>query len=106
MEFETVLELVSRRDVYLLNGFAYIPARLHWVLFRSRFSNSIMDSLRHMLRTLPYIINPDDPEEEERLGSFLRNLSTEYMGKTYTTGSGEVKATDINAVTLILTSAV
>lgn len=77
--FQDVLDLVKTRRCYLHDGMAYVANEDLISIIINMFRSKLSQSLTVMSRKLPYL------EEDERLLPILKNLSTTYIGDSYTT---------------------
>ncbi|CAG8658461.1 16258_t:CDS:10, partial [Acaulospora morrowiae] len=91
VDFEKVLDLVSRRAVYLKRGKAYVPSSEQVTLVLGEFRKKLEASLLLASKAFP---NLDD----ERIMPLLNNINKQYFGKTFTgnsTVAGKVTAEDL-----------
>ena len=90
--FTEVLTLVSRRQVYVEAGFAYVPRDQLITLLQGRFRSSLSKELIHAFQQLPLIY------DDRRIAPLLRNVSKLYVGKNFngSNAKGEVSAESID----------
>ena len=90
--FTEVLSLVSRRQVYVEAGFAYVPRDQLITLLQGRFRSSLSKELIHAFQQLPLIY------DDRRIAPLLRNVSKLYVGKNFngSNAKGEVSAESID----------
>lgn len=72
LPFENVIELVGNRQVFIKDGFAYLPQFQQLNLLASEFSNNISESLIKTFQYLPRL------NEDDRLLPILTHLSSGY----------------------------
>ena len=92
--FSEVLSMVSRRQVYIHDGFAYVPRDSLITLLQGRFRASLSKELATAFQALPQIY------DDKRIAPLLRNISKLYVGKDYNSSAakGEVKAGSIDGL--------
>ena len=92
--FTEVLSLVSRRQVHMSDGYAYVPRDSLITLLQGRFRASLSKELATAFQALPQIY------DDKRIAPLLRNISKLYVGKDYNSSSvkGEVKAGSIDGL--------
>eukprot|EP00743_Colponemidia_sp_Colp-15_P006874 GILK01007417.1.p1 GENE.GILK01007417.1~~GILK01007417.1.p1 ORF type:complete len:450 (-),score=49.40 GILK01007417.1:147-1496(-) len=76
--FEEALSLISKRQVYLEAGFAFVPRDQLSTIIGSRFRASLSKSLSVAHKALPHVMG------DERIAPLLRNLSKQYVGQDFT----------------------
>lgn len=77
LPFENVIELVGNRQVYLKDGYAYLPQFQQLNLIASEFSNNLTNSLIRAFQYLPRL------NEDDRLLPILNHLSSGYTISDY-----------------------
>lgn len=80
--FEQVLDLVGRRQVFLRDGWAYVPEREQPTLVANAFRNHLTDALEATAKAVPQM------DEDDRLIPVLNSISKQYLSKSYTPGNG------------------
>mmetsp|Transcript_22589 Transcript_22589/g.40050 ORF Transcript_22589/g.40050 Transcript_22589/m.40050 type:complete len:512 (-) Transcript_22589:33-1568(-) len=75
--FTEVLDLVTKRTVYLAGGFAYVPENDLVSILISRFRSSLSQKLAVAFRALPYV------KQEDRIRPILKMLETAYVGPEF-----------------------
>lgn len=92
--FTDVLTLISRRQLYMEGGFAYVPRDSLITLLQGRFRASLSKELMNAFQALPQI------HSDTRIAPLLRNISKLYVGKDYNSNSakGEIKAESIDGL--------
>ncbi|CCE64747.1 hypothetical protein TPHA_0I02440 [Tetrapisispora phaffii CBS 4417] len=93
LPFENVIDLVGSRQVFLKDGYAYLPQFQQLNLLTSEFSKNLMEDLIRTYQYLPRL------NEDDRLVPILQHLSSGYTisdfkGDDYT--STENQNNDIN----------
>ncbi|KND01027.1 DNA primase subunit PRI2 [Spizellomyces punctatus DAOM BR117] len=82
VQFEQVLDLVGRRQVYLHAGWAYVPEREQPTLVANAFRTHLNAALEATAKAVPQM------DEDDRLVPVLNSISKQYLSKAYTPGSG------------------
>ncbi|EDO16807.1 hypothetical protein Kpol_1056p7 [Vanderwaltozyma polyspora DSM 70294] len=72
LPFENVIDLVGSRQVFLKNGYAYLPQFQQLNLLSTEFSNKLSDELMKTYQFLPRL------NEDDRLIPILHHLSSGY----------------------------
>lgn len=94
--FERVPDLVASREVYLADGYAFVPQSSLISILLSQFKRNLMQALELTARALPRL------DDDDRLKPVLKNVSTQYTGKQYGEEagalSGKVKSDDIDGL--------
>lgn len=80
--FTEVLDLVSKRAVFLHQGVAYVPETDLVSILASRFRAAMSQKLAVAYKSLPYVC------QEERIRPILKKLENAYLGPSYGVGSG------------------
>lgn len=75
--FEQVLDLVSRRQVWIDKGFAYVPESQQTQLLLTEFKNHLMKDLIQTAKALPRL------DEEDRLIPILESLAQQYQTTSF-----------------------
>lgn len=82
--FTDVLDLVRMRKVYIEKGFAYVPHEELVSIIIGIYRTHLSQALAVTARKLPYL------EEDTRLLPMLKNLSSAYIGDSYTSKKASV----------------
>lgn len=95
--FEQVLDLVSKRSIFILNGWAYVPRSESSSIILNRFRNNLENDLEILSRYLPKL------QEDERLLPILMNIchsADDINDRTVTGAQGtpSLTAPDIDKV--------
>ncbi|GCE99280.1 DNA primase subunit pri2 [Zygosaccharomyces mellis] len=77
LPFESVIDLVGSRQVFLKKGFAYLPQFQQLNLLSREFSHRLEDELMRTFQHLPHL------NEDDRLIPILTHLSTGYTISDY-----------------------
>ena len=75
--FEQAIGLMQRRQVFLNQGYAYVPRKHLIELLRLRFRENLSRSLSVAFKSFPKIAKDD------RLAPLVKNLSRQYMGRDF-----------------------
>lgn len=93
LPFESVIELVGNRNVFLKDGYAYLPQFQQLNLIATEFSNKLAEELIRTYQNLPHL------NEDDRLLPILHHLSSGYtisdfqgQGNDYGKEDGEITA--------------
>lgn len=93
--FEQVAELVGRRAVLVINGFAFVPENERSVLVVTAFKDKLMESLIATSKALPRL------DEDERILPVLNSLARQYLSKEYNSATllnGQVRHDDVDGL--------
>lgn len=93
LPFEKVPALVASRQVYMSEGYAYIPSALQISLLSMVFSELLSQALLRTFQAIPRL------EEDDRLLPLLNNLSKNFVNVQYES-FGEQAASDITAASI------
>ncbi|CAB4256420.1 similar to Saccharomyces cerevisiae YKL045W PRI2 Subunit of DNA primase, which is required for DNA synthesis and double-strand break repair [Maudiozyma barnettii] len=83
LPFENVIELVGNRQVFINNGYAYLPQFQQLNLLASEFSNNISNSLIKTFQYMPRL------NEDDRLLPILTHLSSGYTVTDFDQNNGQ-----------------
>jgi len=83
--FEQALDLITRRQVFVHDGFAFVPRERLINLLQRRFREQLSRALALAAKAMPRVLS------DARLMPLLKNISRQYLGKDYGT---EVKILD------------
>ncbi|XP_060082049.1 DNA primase large subunit-like [Ylistrum balloti] len=86
--FVEVLDLISKRKVFLKEGFAYVPREDMISILLTHYRAHLSHSLAVTCRALPHL------EEDDRLLPMVCGLSKRYVGQDYTS-----KKTNVGQIT-------
>lgn len=75
--FLQALDLIQSRQVYLRNGFAYVPTARLVSIITARFRAHLSKSLTRASNAFSHIA------ESERIGPLLKSMNQQYIGKDY-----------------------
>ncbi|KAF8936249.1 hypothetical protein BGZ58_004419 [Dissophora ornata] len=94
VDFERVVGLVGRRQVYVQAGKAYVPLADRAALVLDEFK----EHLSHALDVTGGELSNMD--EDNRLMPVLNNINKQYLGKEFTTSAiaGEIQAQDVESL--------
>ncbi|KAI8148521.1 DNA primase large subunit Spp2 [Fennellomyces sp. T-0311] len=95
VNFEKVPDLISRRNVYVAQGKAYVPMSAQVSIVMDEFKARLSAALEATYKAIPRM------EEDERLKPILLNVEKQYIGKDYgsaVTGDGDIRASDVDAL--------
>ena len=73
VEFEKVLDMVSRRQVVVKGGYAYVPGNSEISLLVNEFKDRLKQALEETAKALPRM------DEDERLNPILNSISKQYI---------------------------
>lgn len=92
--FELVPDLVAKRDVYLSEGFAYVPQTSLISVITAEFKHMLTAALEGTAKALPRM------DDDDRLKPVLNNMSKNAVGQEYQTDSaslaGKISHADID----------
>jgi len=71
------LDLIQSRQVYLQNGFAYVPTSRFVSIVTARFRMHLSKSLVHASNAFAHI------SESERIGPLLKSMNQQYIGNDF-----------------------
>ena len=77
--FIQALDLIQSRQVFLQNGYAYVPTPRLVSIITARFRMHISKSLAHASIAFPHVVS-----ESERIAPLLKSMNQQYIGKDYT----------------------
>lgn len=97
LPFEKVPNLVALRQVYMSQGYAYIPSMLQVSLLAGVFSEQLAHALLKTFQAIPRL------EEDDRLLPLLNNLSKSFANVQYDNFGDLANASDINAISISTT---
>lgn len=83
--FEEAVSLMQRRQVFLRDGYAYVPRDSLIELLRLRFRESLSRSLVKAFKSFPIVVR------DGRIAPLVKNLSRQYMGRDYSAVSTSVE---------------
>lgn len=75
--FEQAIGLMQRRQIFLNQGYAYVPRKNLIELLRLQFRENLSRSLSVAFKSFPKIAN------DTRLAPLVKNLSRQYMGRDF-----------------------
>ena len=76
--FTQALDLVAHRQVFLENGFAYVPVERLVSIIVARFRSNLSRGLLDAFSSYPYIL------ADTRIAPMVANMSKQYTGKDFT----------------------
>ncbi|CCK68370.1 DNA primase subunit PRI2 KNAG_0A07170 [Huiozyma naganishii CBS 8797] len=82
LPFENVIELLGNRQVFIKNGYAYLPHFQQVTMISSEFSQRLNDELMRTFQFLPRL------NEDDRLVPILNHLSSGYTVSDYNNSKG------------------
>ena len=83
LPFENVIELIGNRQVFLKDGYAYLPQFQQLNLIASEFANNLNASLMKVFQSLPRM------NEDDRLLPILAHLSAGYTMTDFDQADGQ-----------------
>ncbi|KAJ1971990.1 DNA primase subunit pri2, partial [Dimargaris xerosporica] len=94
VEFQQVLDLVQRRQVFVRGGKAYVPLSDQGVLIVNEFKKHLEKALETTAKVLTRL------DDDDRLGPILNNLSSQQASVGYQTKStsGKVGASEVDTL--------
>ncbi|KAJ2997012.1 hypothetical protein HDV02_005956 [Globomyces sp. JEL0801] len=95
VEFEKVIDLVSKRNILLINGFGILSTTDRLVLLLQQFKDQLQIALNDTLKVLPRL------DEEDRILPIVESLAKQSLSKEYhafDNQSQDIKAEDIKAL--------
>jgi len=94
VRFTEVIDLISRRNVFVKKGFAYVPHTDLIAILLSRFRSNLSHKLTIAFRALPYV------NRDERVRPLLKKLQHAYLGPSYGTQSNTAQVGAVTAYTV------
>jgi len=92
--FAQATDLIMRREVYVMDGFAYVPSGKLVSIVTARFRSNLSRSLAKAAAAFSNIA------EDSRIGPLLKNMNRQYTGRDFgkddTALAGELTAANID----------
>ena len=93
--FLQALDLIQFRQVYLQNGYAYVPTSRLVSIVTARFRMNLSKSLVHASIAFPHVTS-----ESERISPLLKSMNQQYLGKDFSNiseGLGNITAATVSS---------
>lgn len=89
--FEQAIGLMQRRQIFLNQGYAYVPRKNLIELLRLQFRENLSRSLSVAFKSFPKIA------KDTRLAPLVKNLSRQYMGRDFGNSSDGAMLSNLKA---------